>query len=415
MKSSHSLRNRNTTLNYKETTTYNRVKSTATVKSSISSTSAKSPVTKRPSLNSGLISNRQSLNPGQQLITNNRQSLTKRNLIQPRKSVVSAPSHSTIEPSRSVRNASLSSQPSCVESKLETTDDKAKQREKLTTIESNLDQLKEENNQLRLTIEQLKSDLDSVQFVVAVLSDLEIKLRDTEAVCIRVSDENVDLRAEITTLKARFVNLDKQQSVPSATSHQEITSEQQELNNNIVIRGIELQTTSCTLEPSKVYETIRCHLGIQQDETFNPVSVKVLSSATTATTQAKTIQVRFHTVAAKRQFLQVRRIKKGITPTDLGLSQDSKKAILITEQLTRSNQELLYAARSLRHTHKYKFVWSNNGQILVRPQLHSKVIRITNISEVNELRSNIHLEPLIRQKNGRLSTSANIEPAESNS
>lgn len=168
-------------------------------------------------------------------------------------------------------------------------------------------------------------------------------------------------------------------------------------------------------EPKKVFEAIRTHLDITNDDIFDPISITVLPSANSKPTASKTIQVRFRSVVAKRQFLQVRRTKKHISPADLNLVQDSKKAILITEQLTRSNQELLYAARSLRNTHKFKFVWSNNGQILVRQQQGSKVTRITDISQINELRATINLNPLTLPRNGRLPTDANLESPKSNS
>lgn len=283
----------------------------------------------------------------------------------------------------------------CIESRISTIESDTAFQERLASVETAFDQIKEENINLRRTIEQLRADLEVVQLLSK-----------------RVSDENVELKLNVASLTTQIVNFDKQQTPVVATSVDGISPEQQELNNNIVIRGIEFSETS-EIRPVEVYESIRTHLGVRQDETFDPVSVKVFPSAPTKSTTTKTIQVKFKTVAAKRQFLQVRRVKKDITPSDLGIVQGSKKALLITEQLTKNNQELLYAARSLRHTHKYKYVWSNNGQVLVRPQQYSKVIRITDIGQVNELRIINNLEPLTL-KNGRFPASINIESAEGN-
>lgn len=278
----------------------------------------------------------------------------------------------------------------------------------LSTIETTVEQLKVDNDQLRLTIDSLKSDLEGVQLVVAVLSDLKIKVRDTEIVCKRVSDENTDLKVEISALKAQLVNQSQQQSQLSETPQQEIdekrivSTEQQEVNSNIIIRGVELTSDSDT-EPSRIYNSIRSHFGIADDEAFNPLSVNLVPTSTAKqSSNTRIIQVRLRSSTAKKQFLQIRRRKKDITLTEIGLCQSSKKSILITEQLTRSNQELLYAARSLRETHKFKFVWSSDGQILVRSRQGAKVTRISDIYQVNEFRSQINLPPF----------GINLEPTE---
>lgn len=272
---------------------------------------------------------------------------------------------------------------------------------------------------------QLKSDNESLQFVTAELCQLEVRYAETTEVCNELRAENEDLRKSVFNLKAELQQLKEvtilrseakqfpiQTSTSSDTTHVLVSEEQQEINNNIVIRGFEFPETG-EKQPLEAYESIRTLLGIQQNENFNPLSASVLTPGTANHTAAKTIQVRLRTIAAKRQFLQIRRTRKDITQADLGLGQNQNKAILITEQLTRNNQELLYAARSLRHTHKYKFVWSNNGQILVRPQQNAKVIRITDIGQVNDLRAQLHIEPLILNRHGRPTASLNIVPSSS--
>lgn len=410
------------------------------------------------------------MNSGQPPITNVRLSLTKRNLTQPRKSVISAPSQ------------------------LETTEDKARQHEQLTTIEASLDQLKEENNQLRLTIEKLKSDLEGVQFVVAVLTELDVKLQNTEAVCTRVSNENADLKAEISTLKARFIDLDHRQSAHSATSYQESSAEQREFFSDITIRGTELQTTSSSaVQPSdeairshlsskssvtnpqnvdlaqlkseiaslaeevqqlksshhsadsiqdadqerlncnivirgadvatdtpeselrKVFSGLRDHLGVADIAEFEPVSIQVINtnfSKNSKASKSKPVRVQFQSSATKKKFLQVRRIKKSITQIDIGIKGGSSNPILITEELTRSNQELLFNARSLRNQGNFKFVWSCNGQVLVRFKKNSKVIRITGTAHVNQLRASLDLQPL--PEHGRCHPGEAIGPTSDN-
>lgn len=112
-----------------------------------------------------------------------------------------------------------------------------------------------------------------------------------------------------------------------------------------------------------------------------PVSESVLPS--TSSRARGPLQVQLQSVAVKKQFLQVRRTKKDILPADFGIIQKNKRPILITEQLTRQNRELLFKARSLGGGDGYKFVWSSNGQVLASKTPNSKVIRITDIEHVN--------------------------------
>lgn len=124
---------------------------------------------------------------------------------------------------------------------------------------------------------------------------------------------------------------------------------------------------------------------------FNPVSVQTLTTGKDNTSH-RPLQVWLQSAIAKRHFLQARRSKKDIFPADIGLTQHSRKQVLITEQLTRPNQELMYQARSLRGSGGYKFVWSNNGQILVRKQQNSRVIRILNEQHINQLKRDLQFE-----------------------
>lgn len=89
---------------------------------------------------------------------------------------------------------------------------------------------------------------------------------------------------------------------------------------------------------------------------------------------------------AKRKFLQARRAKKDIRPSDIAHNQANNKPIFVTERLTSKNQKLLFEARSLRGRDQYKFVWSNNGKILARRKKNSTVIRIKDSSDVDRLR-----------------------------
>lgn len=293
-----------------------------------------------------------------------------------------------------------------IESRIRQIENHSGKQTTIASIEDNIALLKTENSELRRSIDQLKSDLEQIQHVLLELEHVKADNEDSKKRITELSSENAALRLEVTHLKTKTTISTSPLEAYDCASHQ-----QQQLNSNVVIRGI-VQSTD--VEPESVFKKIRAHLGILNDEAFNPLSVTLLQRASTQPSTTQTIQVKFESVAVKRQFLQIKRAKKEIFTSDIGIEQNTPKAILITEQLTKDNQQLLFAARSLRTTHKFKFVWSCNGQVLVRPQQNSRVTRITDIAQVNDLRATINLTPLTVGKNGRLQSSSNIEPAQSN-
>lgn len=246
----------------------------------------------------------------------------------------------------------------------------------------------------RLSTSANQNIIDSVQL-------LETRLSTLEAIVAQLTTENTGLREIVAQLQLGITTA----NLPSGSETQH---EQEELNTNVVIRGVVATTESTESDLRSIYDGIRSHLNVSDCAELEPVSVTVLSSNSTNTSNSsRPIRVKLPSVAAKVKFLQIRRTKKDILPSDIGINSTSRRPILISEQLTRGNQELLYKARSLRGQDHYKFVWSSNGQILVRQKANSKVIRILDSEHVNRLRAELNLEPLLEDGRFYASTSVN--------
>lgn len=301
-------------------------------------------------------------------------------------------------------------------------------------------QLQNKSTDLEKLCNRLQSENEGLQITVAFLSELQVKYEETEANYKQLKEDHIQIQQTILNFQSLVADLSSRVEhtaqlklevgdlidqlhhlkVAHSLVEKGVSTEQQDINSNIVIRGVDLIENQNDSEPelTVVYDKVRSHLGVSEISDFKAVSVKVLqpknhlSENSKKTPTANTIQVRLSSALTKRQFLQIRRIKKDILSSDIGLSQNSKKPILITEQLTRENQELLFNARSLRKTNNYKFVWSNNGQILARPHPGSRVIRIKDIDHIKCLRTEIqpHLPT-----NGRIRTNSTIKPNSSNS
>lgn len=301
------------------------------------------------------------------------------------------------KPSPATRNGTLSVDIDSIKDRLKTIEENNIQETRISAVESEFNQLKESNRQLQLTYDLLRSDIDALQFVSTQLCHSETKFIELEAQCTRLTKENEDLKKSVADLNSEIGRI----KLTTSAIDTGISKEQEELNANVIIRGVEVRENAEESELLTVYNKICTHLGIVDSPEHEPITAKILSSNNIpSATAVKPIQIKLRSSAAKRQFLQARRIKRDILPSDIGIVQQSKKALLITEQLTRKNQEILYQARSLRGHDRFKFVWSNNGQILARETHRSKVIRIIDINHIN----NIKVEFLQVTQNGQYNT-----------
>lgn len=268
------------------------------------------------------------------------------------------------------------------------------QESRLSVIETSYERLTGDIKLLQEASSKLKDEFISVQFVLVQLVDLESKLKDSTEYNIRLAAENSELRSELTHIKSELSFLRDQRHLDKlckALPEGGVSADQESINANIIIRGIDLDHEAGQDTLLKKFDKIRSHLGVAEVSDFEATDIAVLqpkaSSIKDASALHKTIRVKFRSVDHKRRFLQVRRAKKSILPSEVGFDQKSRKPILIVEQLTKQNQELLFNARSLRTSADFKFVWSNNGQILARHRQGSKVTRIIDNNHINQLRS----------------------------
>lgn len=234
------------------------------------------------------------------------------------------------------------------------------------------------------------------------IKDLEGRLASLESTVSVIIAENSELKHLINNLQSDLSNSTElisqiqlqRTDLPlqvEQTVSTEVTAEQDTLNANIVIRGLEVTETTSESDLRSIYEGLRNHLGVSNIAEFDPVGVSVIESSTAARKASyRPILVKFTSAESKRKFLQVRRVKKDIFISDIGIDSNSRRPVLVSEQLTQANQELLYQARALRGDNGFKFVWSSNGQILVRSKPHAKVIRITDIAHINRLKTAIN-------------------------
>lgn len=242
------------------------------------------------------------------------------------------------------------------------------------------------------------ASISPIQFAELLARVSALEKANTE-----LQNEVVELKATVTEQEATI----RAFKLTTEASIRGVSIEQEEINCNIVIRGLETTENSSQEDLSCIYDGLRTHLSVSGVSELDPVELKVLPLLAGQDPATKRpLIVRLKSIAAKRTLLQVRRQKKDIFPCDIGLQQTSKRPILVTEHLTKENQNLLFQARSLRGLNRFKFVWSCNGQILVRRKKAAKVIRVSNLVHVNTLRGEIGLLPLYSDGSNNLRASS---------
>lgn len=386
---SHNLRNRVNTIDKEKASKSSSLqakKSTTSLRPSTTFTSRKSSTTKTHSL---VTSKPASFSQ--------RSSLSKVNT--PPTSVSNSVKPALSNPPRLSNFATQQSDPG-LPTKLQLLEDK------LAALETSFDTLKEEHIR--------------VQLVTLELLDLETKFKEAVDLCAQLKTDNVNLHLTVVELKSEVKQLTNQVNLLSQSPNNSdqrnsesergsgTSAEQLNINSNVVIRGIDFSENAPDTELTAAYDKICSHLGLSSSEDFKPLGVSlILNPVGSRKNQSfRPLKVVLPSEKIKKQFLQVRRTKKEIYPADIGINQQHSRPILITEQLTRENQELLYQARSIRGSCGFKFVWTHNGQILVRRKVGDRVTRILDNNHLNQLKTELRLE--LHCNNGRSDTTTPV-------
>lgn len=101
----------------------------------------------------------------------------------------------------------------------------------------------------------------------------------------------------------------------------------------------------------------------------------------------KNIIVRFVSKIKRDDFLAAcRSMRRSNTNPLKGLRVDGvADEIFVNEHLTIQNKILFKETRTVARSKGYSFVWTQNGNILVRKDQTSKIIQIVELSGLNEL------------------------------
>lgn len=221
----------------------------------------------------------------------------------------------------------------------------------LVDIGAMIQDLKAENTSLRKSIDQMHTKLDDQTIKFEQLIN---KIRDLEV-------ENEQLRHENGKLRT---SIDEQ--------------EQYSRRNCVEIHGLpEIQGEIVLSEVIKVGRAVglevtpsmidNCHrLGNPKSQAIRGIIVKFVRNSD------------------KMKLLHCRKTKRDLSSVDLGFNT-VPSSIYINENLTQYRRSLLSHARQLRKTCNIMYVWTRNGNIYLRENEKTPVIKVTSPDDLTEV------------------------------
>lgn len=172
-------------------------------------------------------------------------------------------STTTSRPVSVALNQSLIDKINSIDTRIKVFEEGSAQESRIAAIESAFEQLKSENSNLQQTISLLRSDLQTVQLLLAQLCDLASKFEDSNNCNRRLVAENEqlkttveELKTESSELKSAVMSLTSKAELinrTSALTESRITIEQEEVNSNLIVR-LKLKLKLNWHQPIQVFE-----------------------------------------------------------------------------------------------------------------------------------------------------------------
>lgn len=228
---------------------------------------------------------------------------------------------------------------------------------------------------------------DVISLKICELENEIIMLSEFQKSLIQKYEELVEFNNNIKEL-LKSTNESKEQPTAELNNFSEIDKLKFELNQlqqnnirkNIIIKGININKgDNLLLIFMKIVKFLDSN--IQEMEVEN-IFVKFGSREA----NCSSLFVKFVNYNAKKLFINSRK-GKIITPVDIEVS--GKKYIIIEDQLTKENTNLLRDSRNILKNHDFKFIWILNGKICGKFDEKSKYFIIHSLKHLREIENSI--------------------------
>lgn len=229
----------------------------------------------------------------------------------------------------------------------------------------NLDQ-----NQVLLIINDLQSQLKILSESLNCLSN---KYDELLAINSKLNEENQNLKASSSA------NLTNNRNCSDDYINEINDLKQYNIRKNIIIKGIKLTEND---DPMIVFLRIANFLN----STINDSYIEDLKVRFDKNNKFSTILVKFCNFGAKKLFTGCRKGKK-ISPSDIGFT--GMKNIIIEDELTRANQDLLRESKTILKKYNFKFIWILNGRVCFKLDEKSSYYFVKSMKNLAEIEKDL--------------------------
>lgn len=219
------------------------------------------------------------------------------------------------------------------------------------------------NPNLSDILKVLKGIFLSQQYISAKYDEFLIHNKQIEEKCNYLSNENTKLKEEVAELKSRVHN-----------------NEQILREKNVEIHGIPFEKEE---NLGNIIKHIAENFDIPLQERDIDCMYRIKNTRRANNKNAEPIIVTFMKKETKEKFMSSRR-RRSVYAKEIGFG-NSQNQIYVNEHLTSRNKELLWNARNIRKERNYKYVWYNHGNIYLRKNDNSEIIRINDKTDLAKL------------------------------
>lgn len=243
-----------------------------------------------------------------------------------------------------------------------------------TPTSDNPPEMRIENNEHTLATLNAKMDkiLESNNILKREINHLKIIVEDYKKITDEIIQSNTYLQNENEKLKWKIINV--QYNID--------TQEQQKLENNIIVSGIEQKdgenTNEIIIEMAK-----SLNINISNDDIENSQRSNKIENNSGLPPE---IMVKFKNSDIKVKIMINKKSKKLNTNMfDINKIDVTHRAFYINEQLVKTRQFIYKKARDARKNDQIKYAWVRNGEIYVRKTDTSKIIKLKDISQLDAI------------------------------
>lgn len=179
--------------------------------------------------------------------------------------------------------------------------------------------------------------------------------------------ENIELRTQNTNLNNKIYNIEYKIDM----------AEQRKLDHNIIINGINES------EHEDKYELVT-KISHNFDVQMEATDIEYVSRIATMNENSgfpKSLIVMFKNKNIRDNLLKNR--KKEVFTNPLQQTGINRR-IYISEQLTARKQYLFKFARDIKRNNFIKYVWVKDGELFIRKDDHSKILKIKNLEQLKQ-------------------------------